>query len=250
MHNGWIDLAFIYYTFVGTVATSLTSSIKNYIKHFPIVCDTKHYARCYTTIKRIYLDYLYEYIKNDITLFHLNIFYDYLELPIDKLMKDKIIKEEKVDTICEGKFCKSYVTKGSCDRGLKCPASHNILEYIRYEEKNPVPRKKRKVEMSNGTTEGENKIVTEDKIKVITITDADETELIETSPPKQFTRELSPEMFISNSSCHSAGFDSYITGYIFTYFLYYLNEDKIREGLNKIFLSGKDFPLLLVESQF
>lgn len=223
----------------------MNASVKNYIKHFPTIIDTKHYARCYTTIKRTYLDYLYEYIKNDINLYHLNLFFDYIELPIEKLTKDKIIKEEKVETVCEGKFCKSYVCKGCCDRGLKCPASHDILEYINYEQNHPV--KKRKVEMSNGTIEVENTLVSEDKKDEIT------TEVIETteiSPSKYFIREISPETFISNSTCHSAGFDSYITGYIFTYFLYYLKEEKIREGLNKLFLSGKDFPLLLVESQF
>jgi len=64
------------------------------------------------------------------------------------------------------------------------------------------------------------------------------------------TNNLKPSMDTKHANKgHTAGFDAFMTGYIFAHYLCKFSSC-LSDLRNKVYLSGKDMPLLLTKSQF
>ena len=67
-------------------------------------------------------------------------------------------------------------------------------------------------------------------------------------PPSQPSKPLlQPDQ--PRRGSHRAGYDAYMTGFVFSSFWARFGAKRLQQSMNKISLSGKDFPLLLVQSR-
>eukprot|EP01132_Coremiostelium_polycephalum_P007431 gene7431-9133_t len=170
---------------------------------------------------------------------------------------------------------------GFCKLGEQCPNSHDIDLILDQEEsiKNKSKRKKRSTENNNNNInnidldsknlddeneDGElnvelqhisKKQKIEDIISTSTTTDVNiNIEVItEINENENNILEESKKTSLSSNkdNIHSAGFDSAMTGFIFAHYLQiFPNPNTQKELSNKIYLSGKNHPLVLMKSNY
>jgi target of EGR1 protein 1 len=110
-------------------------------------------------------------------------------------------------------FCEQYAYHGFCQDGNQCSRSHD-LDVVLDHELDPRPKKQKQ------ERESEQK---NDKSHV--------------SKPSEFTQT------------HSAAFDAFMTGYIFAH-QQITEENILHHGRNRIYLIGKQLPLMVEKSRY
>ncbi len=141
--------------------------------------------------------------------------------------------------------------------GRDCYKIHDVDLILDYEEKKSEepPRKKRKRNKKNkrekqGEEEEEkkdNSHVSTEKIENDVEIEIEKPFPIPDESTVQAINDKEQNIGSYNSIAHHSSFDSYMTGYIFTRMLCSL---KTTESENKVYLMGKNFPLLIQKSQF
>ncbi|KAM4727534.1 target of EGR1 protein 1 [Anableps anableps] len=334
LHNGLIDMAFLYQSFYAHLPERLATFTADLSEMFPAgIYDTKYVTEFELRLTASYLEYAYKKCKlensRNVTsgspgphvhlefcqyMGHLSTYIDYRECPAVASM------EGQTD------ICQRFSAFGWCPNGTKCPLSHDTDLIVLQDEKcKDEKRKKRKRQRekkrglgtaifdgvpqnkipnmevdkeeaagdpseaherscsegvpqmgSDGNSQiddGQN-MKTDDEENGVS---ADKTDLRDSAATAACAERSSGEgtgvgsaetnaqtKKKADAGSHRAGFDAYMTGYIFAYSCALIKtEDAGLEGVdteseeswlpicvNKIYLSGKAAPLNVVKSTF
>ncbi|XP_072919050.1 target of EGR1 protein 1 isoform X1 [Hemitrygon akajei] len=156
LHNGLIDLAFLYQCFYAHLPDQLMTFTADLSEMFPAgIYDTKYVSEFETRFMSSYLEYAYKKCRRentkltDVNNSHLSIefcnyrqgFVDYIDYRYCNLPEaDQDVTEQKKVEICE-----QFSAYGWCRNGMKCTLSHNIDLIIDEDEQiKDVKRKRRK----------------------------------------------------------------------------------------------------------
>eukprot|EP01133_Synstelium_polycarpum_P011579 gene11579-13514_t len=147
------------------------------------------------------------------------------------------------------KICGDYSNHGNCRKGSKCGQSHNIDIILDEEECKGAMKQKQQEQNQKkqktthtpiastynpitGTILGQPKVETSSLL------------MAPLTPTKSHNHQS------EEASLHSAGIDSAMTGFIFAYYGVLFEADKKSEWVNRLYLSGKNVPLLLQKSNY
>ena len=194
LHNGWLDLLFLYYHFYGPLQKSLVKCNTALHKIFPCIYDTKYMFQQLYNVPT-YLEYCFLYTV-------------YLNAP--KAEEKEIecsAKRTKLEV--EESFCKTYTQYGWCKKLDHCKESHNLYNYF---------------------------------IQNYHIPEEEQTYL--SSLKDIYTNSQSAVHY------HSAGFDSFCTGYIYQHMARTHSKEEIEKFSNLLCIPGKSAPLTIRESKY
>lgn len=320
LHNGLIDIVYLYQAFYSHVPERLATFTADLSDMFPAgIYDTKYISEFELRLSASYLEYAYKKCKLDnyraVTpenQIHIE-FCQYTEnmaTYVDyRKCLDVVSTEEKTEV------CERFSAFGWCPNGAKCPLSHDTdLIVLQDEKTKQEKRKKRKrkkdrkhpgdtaqddsplskvacLEVDTEEMEHNGENVSEEKEESCTSNGAAgnmkeshvETMLGEESdiqtgqsthaettiseaknpegagksksegPPGNLTKKEKK----ADEGTHRAGFDAFMTGYIFAFTCSQLkqreeeSEDTLMpSSVNKVYLSGKAAPLNIVKSTF
>ncbi|XP_060686476.1 target of EGR1 protein 1 isoform X1 [Hemiscyllium ocellatum] len=151
LHNGLIDLAFLYQCFYANLPDQLMTFTADVSEMFPAgVYDTKYTSEVETRFVSSYLEYAYKKCRRennrliDASNSHLSIefcnyqqaFTGYIDYRCCNLPEaDKKISEEGI--------CERFSAYGWCPNGMKCSLSHNTDLIIEEDERNNDKKKKK-----------------------------------------------------------------------------------------------------------
>merc|ERR1712129_91243 len=245
LHNGLIDLVFLYHNFWAALPTQLGTFISDIIEMFPAgLYDTKYTADYVSRTQASFLEFVFRKEQKtnaercDMDRPHVKLVFDQEEMDgvewrLCGLRSDPGASEEP-------EVCFSYAQHGHCPAGNSCKQSHNIDSIIKQKgEEQDRKRRKR-------TNEDEEK--------------GHKQALDETNRDKDSTKDAPTTA--ANSGGHRAGYDAFMTAFSFSTFLVHqtqlpvapdsfwpagIKADKLA---NRIYLVCKDFPLLVQKSAF
>lgn len=313
LHNGLIDMAFLYQSFYAHLPERLATFTADLSEMFPAgIYDTKYVTEFELRLTASYLEYAYKKCKLDncrsLTTGEAHVQVEFCQY-VGNMSSYVDFREcpAVVPTEEQTEVCQRFSAFGWCPNGTQCPLSHDTDHIILQDEKSRQDkRKKRKrqrkkrgdVVEDSSSFDGapENKIphmevdppgkpdedeptgnqAISDGSNQKTSSAAANTTSTVTDTDNSF--ENKPEDDIKKSSncsaqkkkpdtgTHRAGFDAYMTGYIFAYSCSFykkseekeaVNENEQKEAeqwlpscLNKVYLSGKAAPLNIVKSTF
>jgi len=261
LHNGLIDLVFLYHNLWAAVPAQLGTFIADISEMFPAgVYDTKYIADYVSRTQASFLEFVFR--KEQKT-------------NADKCAKSRphvklVFEQEDMDCVewrlCgldsdpeaaaeldAPEVCFSYAHHGHCPAGNSCSKSHNIDSIIRQksEEQDKKWRKRKHDDTENAENGREGKLTKNGEEGVA------DTNKGDSDKAKVGTKSAAP-----NSGGHRAGYDAFMTAFSFSTFLVHLTQlpavpdnfwpagIKADRLANKIYLVCKDFPLLVQKSAF
>jgi len=247
LHNGFIDLVFLYQNFYADLPDVSMKFLADLEEIFSGgIFDTKYISEFHAHSNVSYLEYLYTKALYENTQIKTNTKLDVSFLISDNNKDSLQLSDFQMDSKKEPinkKICHNYSTYGYCSRIETCEKSHDVNLIIQAE----VNKKKPK----------------------LTKKDVEETTIIEI--------EISSETLAGAAThnqqnhAHTAGLDSFMTGYVMLHFInkltkfkilphtnstetiqpsYLMEEFDLALFKNKVYLNGKDYPLMVLKSNF
>lgn len=253
LHNGLIDMAFLYQCFYAHLPERLATFTADLTEMFPAgIYDTKHVTKFELCFTASYLEYAYKKCKLDNSRAltsggtgphvhlefcqyagHMSSYVDYRECPA-------------VSTSHEGQadICQCFAVCGWCTNGTKCPLSHDTERIIQWHE-NDTKKSKRKRKRQQERKGGRDNGAPGNKVPHMEVDDPpddqqgapessvdgeeeeDEEEVDWDGKDIECRRPLSHEVDAGgadepaegpkktpDSGLHRAGFDAFMTGFI------------------------------------
>uniref|UniRef100_A0A4W6CVQ5 Target of EGR1 protein 1 n=1 Tax=Lates calcarifer TaxID=8187 RepID=A0A4W6CVQ5_LATCA len=292
LHNGLIDMAFLYQSFYAHLPERLATFTADLSEMFPAgIYDTKYVTEFELRLTASYLEYAYKKcLTSGGTRPHVHVefcqYAGHMSTYVDYRVCPAVASAEAQTVICP-----RFSAFGWCSNGTQCPLSHDTDLIILQDEKGKEDkRKKRKRHREKRRGGGdvaedssifngapENKIAhmevdreeTPDDRQKATADPCPETEpLMDSDRNSQHNegenmktdREAlgghsarTDAQKTAEAGTHRAGFDAFMTGYVFAYSSVEETEAEqswLSTCLNKVYLSGKAAPLNVVKSTF
>jgi len=239
LHNGLIDLVFLYHNFWAALPSSLSTFVADLAEMFPHgIYDTKYVADFVARTQASFLEFIFrKELRTNVNKWmktrpHVRIGFFPPESDVE--WRHCELGEEDEDE--ETELCASYSNHGHCPQGNSCSNSHNIDRIV--EQKSLEQDKKRR------------KKNTENDYKSVQEVNGNGRKVLEKNGNAK------------NCGGHRAGYDAFMTGFcLATFFVHQtkipvcppdfliqsLNTESI---VNRIYLVSKDFPLLIQKSSF
>ncbi|XP_057713614.1 target of EGR1 protein 1 [Corythoichthys intestinalis] len=311
LHNGLIDIAFLYQNFYAHLPDHLATFTADLSEMFPAgLFDTKYVTEFDLRFSASYLEYAYKKCKLDNSRNESSVENGrrvYLEFCQYAGAMSSYVDYRSCPTgaphSVQADICQSFSAFGWCSKGTKCPFSHDTDLIILQDDKSKDDKRKKRKRQKKKKREGEldddssvsegapqnkiphlemnpdesHQVVTEGCLESADLEDGNtNTELHEGENLKRDSNDdricedklqsTNTEMTTgtsenkAESGTHRAGFDAFMTGYIFAYSCTLVKkeeEDASEEKLiwpltsfNKVYLSGKTTPLNIVKSTF
>jgi len=285
LHNGLIDLIFLYHNLYAFLPELLQTFVADLTSMFPAgIYDTKYIADFVSRTQASYLEYIFRKEqrvnaeKENKGRPHIKLSFPHSELEsgggdVAKDMEWRFCGLE--DGVLEEEICLSYANHGHCVDGGSCKLSHNIDTIISKKDdesdKKRAKKRRRKDDSSEPDQEdngGKVQIVSASddgstngsKVMVTEGVEENGTEVVEENGTKEHAQNNGKEAKYKGG--HRAGYDAFMTGFAFATFLVhqtqlpanpadFLPKTICAEKLvDNIYLVGKEFPLLLKKSSF
>ncbi|KAJ3283721.1 Target of EGR1, member 1 (Nuclear) [Rhizoclosmatium sp. JEL0117] len=258
IHNGLLDLMFIYQSFYAELPEELDTFVADLADMFPAgLVDTnerKMLKSYHTYLSLSPAIQVNPSVPASILLPNGQIsatlsFKLLTKLP-DTLKSKKTTKRTKQAEKDEKRlYCVQYASHGYCPNGPACHKSHDLDAILDAEELEAQLNQRKK---SKSFTDGSIDPVT---VPTTTSNTASATASTEQTPiPIQSQTPLPPITPSLFETYHSACFDAYMTGYVFSVqqrmHPFESSSEFVKAHGNKLYLMGKDVPLHIVKSSF
>ncbi|KAG0296409.1 Target of EGR1, member 1 (Nuclear) [Dissophora globulifera] len=271
VHNGFLDLIFLYHSFYAALPPKLGTFVADLSDMFPAgLYDTKYISDYITRERSSFLAYLYrKYERDDLYArdsddpsslkkpFSTFKVQPRLSLPT---VEDKVIPETE---LLEGQvaFCQDYAFHGVCKKNMRCGKSHDLDLILDAEEEQRDSKKRKKQKRRHDTTEtGDGAEALSEKSEgasseapAITAGTNEAKTATTTAMPAPMTSiaRTTENVVQPGEKFHSAYFDAFMTGTIFSHQLNQHTPELIEgQAKSKIYLIGKNFPLMVEKSAF
>ena len=290
LHNGFIDLMFLYQSFYLQLPSKMGSFVTNLHQLFPSgIYDTKYITDIVMEYRSSFLEYVYYYLQrqnvqnimNDKV--HVYITFDTNQLNDKVVMEHRNMKTRINDVKPENiEICKHYSRHGWCSEASDCKMSHNIDLILDHRRIREEKRKRGKRSNKCAKKTQENLVKLSNFNESLTLASGVQKEGEEKRPDERHdsggeTTETTSEPKTRNGSeplmqldvtgrvksgAHRSGYDAFMTGYTFATITYsYCDEPPFCRRLNSktaglrgiancIFLSGKTMPLKIRKGNF
>ncbi|CAI2184630.1 17287_t:CDS:2 [Funneliformis geosporum] len=248
VHNGFLDLIYLYYSFYADLPDKLNSFVADLSEMFSGgIVDTKYIADFVTREKSSFLAYLFRKYEREQVDNKFSDSKEYLFLRIlncvknnhnDQFLQSNHFEISKINSLekltREKSYCEQYALHGFCKLRMRCGNSHD-LDFILDEQAKEAGKKRKKRKLNQSQPQTTREI-------------CQSTEHVSASEPPTLLPSTKPDQF---DTYHSAHFDAYMTGFIFARQILKYNKSKVmNEYVNKLYLIGKNLPLLVEKSQF
>ncbi|CAL8277973.1 unnamed protein product [Lota lota] len=287
LHNGLIDMAFLYQCFYSHLPDRLTTFTADLSEMFPAgIYDTKYASEFELRLTASYLEYAYKKCKLDNSRGveaggpgpHLLVEFCQYSGQMSSYVDYRVCRAV-APSPGQQEICQRFSAFGWCPHGTQCTSSHDtdliILqdEKLRQDKKSKRKRKRDKKKGGGGgaAEEEEEEELRESKISHMELDSADRPTQDGsirdpgacTEPPPAEHAGNGPRKRLEGGT-HRAGFDAFMTAYIFAYACT-LDAKEEQDGKekkaeekdrvlpschNKVYLSGKAAPLHIVKSSF
>ncbi|KZS11560.1 putative Target of EGR1 protein 1 [Daphnia magna] len=238
LHNGLVDLVFLYQNLYADLPTKLSSFLADLEMMFPSgIYDTKFVAEFSLRTSASFLEYIFRshQVKNinlknscrpHVICNHTLIESDFVDFWD---CSPRLQHEEDME------ICTNYINHGFCNSASNCKKSHDVYRAVLLEEQKKTKKRKRK-----------------DESQVVSFEASHVMSIIESPRQERFRG-------------HRAGHDAFMTGFCFASFIAQRSStslenvhavcwknlvDRIVDVRNRVCLSGKDFPLVIQKSAF
>lgn len=295
LHNGLIDLVFLYQCFYAHLPDRLGTFTADLSQMFPSgIYDTKYATEYELRFTASYLEYAYKKCKLENSKAieaegsGSNLFVEFCKYTGN--METYIDYRPCLDSQSQDdgplNICVQFSAYGWCPNGSKCPMSHNTDLIIQQDEKTREDkRKKRKRKNKKKGSQGPPETCSSPQGKRTHFEEAELDQAVPTSehqeknlnaeptdepgktasnngneqsqPEASTEAQEKPKGKKVEGGTHRAGFDAFMTGYIFAYARNLMKNKEessstpvISTCLNKLFLSGKSVPLHVAKSTF
>jgi len=263
LHNGLIDLVFLYHNLYAALPDKLGTFVSDLSEMFPGgIYDTKYIADYVCRTHASFLEFIFrKEQKTNQEKCSKNRPHVRVSFPVIPADEDVDWRHcgPAVHTKDSDKqeVCFSYAHHGHCSSGNTCSNSHDIDLIIRQRqiEKDKTRKRKHKETGNTDNIDSDNSVapaqtVTSDE-SVPSKNGVDDKIL---APPSK----TSP----ANSGGHRAGFDAFMTGFAFCTFLVHQTQMpscpadfspasvRTQQLVNRVYLVCKDFPMLVQKSAF
>ncbi|XP_061549993.1 target of EGR1 protein 1 [Phycodurus eques] len=305
LHNGLIDIAFLYQNFYAQLPDHLATFTADLSEMFPAgIFDTKYITEFDLRFSASYLEYAYKKCKLDNSR---NVASGeagrrvYLEFcqyvgPMSRYV-DYRFCPTGAPLAVEADICQPFSSFGWCSKGTKCPLSHDTDLIILQDDNSKEDKKKKRKRQKKKKRDQEQKDCSisegapQNKMPHLELTPEDghqgategcleganlidgninaqlhEGENLKTESEENKICEDNAESTKTEtttgrsenkaeSGTHRAGFDAFMTGYIFAHSCTLVKEGEanmigLPNSINKVYLSGKAAPLNIVKSTF
>uniref|UniRef100_A0A915PLE6 C3H1-type domain-containing protein n=1 Tax=Setaria digitata TaxID=48799 RepID=A0A915PLE6_9BILA len=290
LHNGLVDLAFIYQHFYSILPETFTEFVVNISDWFlllngtPGLYDSKYISEYITRFNASFLEYVFRKCQRENAIeqarnrVYVSVEFDFT--PAETHLKDAI---DVVDCNLPGNFdanaspepcpindeqknslCKRYSNYGFC-RDRECSYVHNVDILLSIEDHKQAKireRRKRRYDYESklnelaSTNDGENEPLSSTEKELGSVVDsATLGTILDQDTAKKAPINLSQATNLRQSiaGCHRAGVDSFMTGFavIFMQRMHLLRSGNFDPNCgNRIALSGKMVPLIIHRSDY
>ncbi|KAF8360410.1 parn-2 [Pristionchus pacificus] len=271
LHNGLVDLIFLYAHFYTTPPPTLSQFVADLADLFPSgaedkeqdevapIVDSKFVAEYMDHMPASYLEYVFRKSQRDNFLeaaegrVHVKMSFSGCVIEIVPSSSLERVgcslptgfPDQTVDTkTAIQRLCAQFANHGFCRKGAACTHAHDVdlaLDVEKIKSEKVRRRRKRRLDAQAGLERSDEK---EDGVSMASSGDRDES----TGDTQQQPREP-----FSVTGAHRAGVDAFMTGFAV---LYHARMSLLKDGgslpatiTNRIPLSGKDRPLHLVSSR-
>ncbi|XP_048845032.1 target of EGR1 protein 1 [Brienomyrus brachyistius] len=262
LHNGLLDMVFLYQCFYAHLPERLGTFTADISQMFPAgVFDTKYLTEYELRFAASYLEYAFKKCKlensrclqagKDGT--HLSLEFCSYSGAQCNYVDYRPCCEEPVSAEAQS-VCPRFSAYGWCPSGTACSMSHNTDLIIQQDEKK---KRKRKRKAGRGASphskqpcDGDGGVTPEGPGATEGPPGGNGAPVVQATPPTQKMEDSGKKV---EEGTHRAGFDAFMTGYIFAYAGTLGGTSGPELGgtsLNKLYLSGKSVPLHIVKSSF
>ncbi|KAF9203747.1 Target of EGR1, member 1 (Nuclear) [Haplosporangium sp. Z 27] len=260
VHNGFLDLVFLYHSFYAGLPPKLATFVADLSDMFPGgLFDTKYISDYITRERSSFLAYLFRKYerhnnraKEEVDPSSKQIYSTFAVQPRLSLPPAQEMKLEVEPNKSGVAYCENYAFHGVCKKNMRCGKSHDLDLILDAEEERSSKKRKRE-KQSDGAAE---------TLKSISVNEVSAVEETTSTPQQQSTSTevsvvtTSTKAVVENSvqpgeKFHSAYFDAFMTGTIFSHQVNQHQAEEIEtKAKNKIYLIGKSIPLIIEKSAF
>ncbi|KAG0046127.1 Target of EGR1, member 1 (Nuclear) [Gryganskiella cystojenkinii] len=288
VHNGFLDLIFLYHSFYANLPPRLSTFVADLSDMFEGgIFDTKYISDYMTRERSSFLAYLFrkyerfntkarEEQKGSSSSIKKPTYSEFTvqaALPIPSRptppsstasssgsKRRSNNHSQGADTL---EYCETYAFHGVCKQKMQCGKSHDLDLILDAEEAQQENKRRKTHKSTQGSTNNNNGdgSATPEESDPSSLTVVSPTPISTLAPESTPIAERTIAATVAFSAVaitgpatekfHSAYFDAFMTGTVFSFQLNKHTPEKIEtESMNKIYLIGKDFPLKLEKSAF